>query len=90
MDLIGPHTVGTQRLDTRGVPKTLTLTAMMFIGHSTRYFEIAEIPSTDKSSARISRLFDQTWLNRYPRPQKVRFDNGSEFGKDFILLMILA
>ena len=41
----------------------------------------------DKSSARISRLFDQTWLSRYPRPSKVIFDNGSEFKKDFVPLL---
>ena len=41
----------------------------------------------DKSSARISRLFDQTWLSRYPRPKKVVFDNGSEFKKDFVPLL---
>ena len=87
VDLIGPYTVKTQRLDTKGVPITLTLTAMTFIDPSTGWFEIAEVPSTDKSSARISQLFNQTWLNRYPRPQKVRFDNGSEFKKDFIPLL---
>ena len=37
---------------------------------------------------RISRLFNQIWLHRYPRPQKVRFDNGSEFKKDFIPLLM--
>ena len=41
----------------------------------------------NKTSARISRLFDQTWLSRYPRPKKIIFDNGSEFKKDFIPLL---
>ena len=41
----------------------------------------------DKSSARISRLFDHIWLSRYPRPKEVIFDNGSEFKKDFIPLL---
>ena len=40
-----------------------------------------------KSSARISRLFDQVWLSRYPRPKKVVFDNGSEFKRDFVSLL---
>ena len=60
---------------------------MTCIDPSTGWFEIVEVPSIDKRSARISRLFNQTWLNRYPRPKKVRFDNGSEFKKDFILLL---
>ena len=60
VDPIGPYTVNIKRLDTKGVPITLTLTAMTFIDPSTGWFEIAEVPSTDKFSARISRLFNQT------------------------------
>ena len=41
----------------------------------------------DKTPACISRLFNQTWLNRLPRPTRVRFDNGSKFKKDFIPLL---
>jgi hypothetical protein len=37
--------------------------------------------------ARISQLFNQVWLAWYPRPTKVIFDNGSEFKKNFILLL---
>ena len=74
---------------------------MTMIDPVTGWFEIVEIPSyiitdvknkklqenIDKSSARISRIFDQTWLSRYPRPSKVVFDNGSEFKKDFVPLL---
>jgi Integrase core domain. len=41
----------------------------------------------DKSSARISQMFNQVWLSRYPRPNKVIFDNGSEFKKNFVPLL---
>ena len=41
----------------------------------------------DKSSVRISRLFEQMWLSRYPRPRKVIFNNGSKFKKDFMPLL---
>ena len=60
---------------------------MTFIDPATGWFEIAEVPYEDQSSARISKLFDQVWLCRYPRPNRVRFDNGSEFKKDFIPLL---
>ena len=33
----------------------------------------------DKSSARISQLFNNTWLIRQPRQHKVVFDNVLEF-----------
>ena len=41
----------------------------------------------DKTSARISQLFNNMWLSRYPRPKQVVFDDGSEFKRDFILLL---
>ena len=58
---------------------------MTFIDPATGWFEITEIP--DKSSARISQIFNSTWLARYPRPQKIIFDNGNEFKKDFLPLL---
>jgi len=82
--------------------KTLQLTCMTMLDPVTGWFEIVEVPSyiaehvkdkslndfiIDKSSARIGRLFDQTWLSRYPRPKEVIFDNGSEFKKDFVPLL---
>jgi hypothetical protein len=41
----------------------------------------------DRTSASISRLFNKTWLSRYPRPVEVVCDNGSEFKKDFAELL---
>ena len=35
----------------------------------------------------MSQLFNNTWLCRYPSPKQVRFDNGSEFKRDFIPLL---
>jgi Integrase core domain. len=69
---------------------------MTFIDPATGWFEIAEVPTydleevkagnkeyIDKTSARISLLFNNYWLSRYPRPVEVVYDNGSEFKKDF-------
>jgi len=67
---------------------------------ATGWFEITEVPYysiedvkrdenqyIDKSSARISQLFEQAWLGRYPRPKQVIFDNGSEFKMHFVTLL---
>ena len=64
---------------------------MTMIDPATGWLDIVEIPTydldgftngnddyIDKSSARVSQLFNTTWLCRYPHPQKVMFDNGSE------------
>ena len=44
----------------------------------------------DKTLARISQLFINTWLSRYPRPHRVVFDNGSEFKRDFVPWLLKA
>ena len=102
VDLIGPYTkkVTQQQADGSTMLVELQLTCMTFIDPATGWFEIAEVPyydiddikkgnrqAIDKTSARISLLFDKVWLSRYPRPSKVVFDNGSEFKKDFIPLL---
>ena len=64
------------------------------------WFEIKEVPYysiedvinnkdnyIDKSLARISQLFNQAWLSRYPWPSEVVFDNGSEFKIHFMRLL---
>ena len=37
----------------------------------------------DKSSDRVAKLVNKTWLCRYPRYQKLIYDNGSEFKLHF-------
>ena len=69
LNLIGPYTVKATKLDNTGIPITLTLTAMTCVDPSTGWFKIVEVPSVDTTSARISRLFNQAWLNRYPMPK---------------------
>ena len=71
------------------------MTCMAMIDPATDWFDIVEIPTHDldevtgvngeyiyKSYARISQLFNKTWLYRYPRPRKVVFDNRSEFKRN--------
>ena len=49
---------------------------MTMINPATSCFEIAHICTA--SSAETQRLFDATWLSRYPHPQQVGYNNGSE------------
>ena len=64
------------------------------------WFEILEIPMfnlnevalvndayIDKSFVRVSQLFNNTWICRYPHPRKVVFNNGYEFKQEFTLLL---
>ena len=102
IDLIGPYSVYVKQHKPGGTidDVDLHLTCMTFIDPATGWFEICEVPYFDieevkignkkyisKTSARISQLFNNTWLSRYPRPRKVIFDNGSEFKRDFVPLL---
>ena len=103
VNLIGPYSIDAQQSqpDSLTANKHLQLTCMTMLDPVTGWFEIVEAPNyivediknktqsevIDKSSARISRLFHQTWLSQYPRPKQVVFDNRSEFKKDFVPLL---
>ena len=102
IDLIGPYSVTAKQIQPGGSIKEveLTLIAMTMVDPATGWFEITEVPYysiedvkrdenqyIDKSSARISQLFEQAWLGRYPRPKQVIFDNGSEFKMHFVTLL---
>ena len=76
------------------------LTCTTMIDPTTSWFENFEIPTfdldkvtagndyyIDKSSARVSHLFNNNWLCRYPRPRKFMFENGSDFKQDFNSLL---
>ena len=80
-DLIGPHTITAKQIQPGGEIKEikLKLAAITMVDPAIEWFEIVEVPYyniedakkdkqnyIDKSSARISRLFNQTWLSRYP------------------------
>jgi len=93
VDLIGPYTLN----GTSGI--ILDFMCLTMIDPATGWFEIIELPLTeqqvirngeeiveviiDKSSATISKLFNKQWLSRYPRPNNIVYDNGSEFKLHF-------
>ena len=74
VDLIGPYTI-------KGKNKTYELRCMTMVDPVTNWFEISRIKSP--SSEECQRIFDSTWLARYPRPKEIGFDNGGEFKKLF-------
>ena len=78
MDLIGPYSLKAKvrLIDGKLEEREITLQGMTFIDPASGWFEITEVPDTDKNSAIVSRLFDQVWLSRYPRPRKVFTTTG--------------
>ena len=90
IDTIGPYSVSAKQEVPGKVVKDveLQLRAMTIIDPTTGWFEIVEVPTEDVSSARISQLFNKTWLARYPRPNEIIYDHGSEFQSHFKNLIL--
>jgi hypothetical protein len=78
VDLIGPYTMRPKSMP-KG--KSLTLWCLTMIDPATGWFEIVEIKN--KEAIHIANLVEQTWLTRYPWPQEITFDRGTEFMAEF-------
>ena len=48
---------------------------------ATGWFEMAQIPN--KKAAEIADMTEKTWFTRYPLPQRIVFDRGTEFMAEF-------
>lgn len=84
VDLIGPYTIQRPKKK-RGSKKqeepTLTLWCLTMIDPATGWLEIREIKSKDAPN--IANLVEQTWLTRYPWPNTLIYDKGTEFMAEF-------
>ncbi len=64
--------------------KKYVLQALTMIDPVTGWFEIKDL--REINSHTTMEAFNNHWLCRYPRPQQIGFDNGSEFKKTFVEL----
>jgi len=74
VDMIGPLSVKTPT-------KTLQLRALTMIDPATGWFEVKDVASPSAEACMAA--MDDTWLSRYPRPQYIGYDNGSEYKNVF-------
>ena len=77
--MIGPYKIK------RKGKETLELWAVTMIDPATGWFEIASV-STKRADV-VSNIIEQMWLSRYPWPQKVITDRGTEFMAEFLIMM---
>jgi hypothetical protein len=75
VDLIGPYKIKTINDPKDKEPRDLR--ALTMIDPVTGWFEIKAILKPD--AATVMDAFHDAWLCRYPRPEQIGFDNGSEF-----------
>jgi hypothetical protein len=81
VDLIGPYTmkkISHINKDGSTTTESITLWCVTMIDPATGWMEIKQIEN-HKEALNIADLVEQSWLTRYPWPQKLIFDRGSEF-----------
>ena len=85
VDLIGPYTIGKPGRTVKGkyIPSSdeTTLHCLTMIDPATGWFEIVEVEEARADVTSVA--FQETWLNRYPRPTEVVLDRGREFKAEF-------
>ena len=74
--MIGPYKI------VRKCKKPLELWCVTMIDPTTGWFEIREVPRTKRADF-VANIVEQAWLTRYPWPQKVILDRGTEFMAEF-------
>ena len=84
IDLIGPYTIKFPRMPktrknskSKPQPVELTLHCLTMIDPATGLFEIAQVKN--KRADHVANVLELTWLTRYPWPEKIILDRGSEF-----------
>ena len=79
VDLIGPYTIK----KTRGRPTELWCVTM--IDPATSWLEIKNIDN--KRADNIANVVEQAWLTKYPWPNEITYDRGSEFMAEFAAMI---
>ena len=75
MDTVGTYNIGYK-------DNATTLRCLTMIDPATGWFEMVQIPD-DVTADELANVFEMTWLCRYPWPQEVVMDRGSEFKAEF-------
>ena len=80
VDMIGPYTIKNSESG-----KTLTLQCVTMIDPATGWFELKT--TEGKTAIEVANIVEQTWLSRYPWPQEIVYDRGSEFMAEFATMI---
>jgi transposase InsO family protein len=75
VDLIGPYKIQRKGKD------DLKLWCLTMIDPVTGWFEMEQIDN--KTAAEIADICETTWFTRYPLPQRITLDRGTEFMAEF-------
>ena len=85
IDLMGPYTFGKDDPKHRDYKYRTQLWVLTMIDPATGWIEIVEVD--DKKADNIANLVEMHWLNRFPHPEELVLDRGTEFMGEVISLM---
>jgi transposase InsO family protein len=77
VDLIGPYYIKKKGQKTA----KHKLWCVTMIDPATGWFKMSELP--DKRADTVANIVEQAWLTRYPWPDEIIYDKGSEFMAEF-------
>jgi hypothetical protein len=80
VDTIGPYTI-----KNKATNETLVLWAVTMIDPANSWFEIKSI--VDKTAINVAQVVETTWLTRYPWPQEITYNRGTEFMAEFATMV---
>ncbi len=80
VDTIGPYQIRRKGM------KPLLFKAVTMIDPATGWFEMKQL--TSKKADEVANAIELTWLTRYPWPQEITYDAGSEFKAEFQKLVL--
>jgi transposase InsO family protein len=75
VDLVGPYKIKNKN------GKLIEIHAVTMIDPATGWFELRRI--NNKEAIEVANTVEQTWLTRYPWPQQITYDQGTEFMAEF-------
>ena len=78
-------TVGSYTITQKG-KENLTMHCVAMIDPATSWFEIRKIDNA--TADEVANAVELTWLTRYPQPQEITFDKGTEFMAEFTTMVV--
>lgn len=80
VDTIGPY-----KIKIHNSKNHYELSCLTMIDPATGWFEMVRIP--DRTAISVAQKAEITWFTRYPWPQKIIYDRGTEFLREFHIMV---
>jgi hypothetical protein len=84
-EILCVDTIGPYKIKIKNSKNNYELSCLTMIDPATGWFEMVRIP--DKTAISVAQKAELTWFTRYPWPQRIIYDRGTEFLKEFLVMI---